>query len=318
VEIFLPIAHMDVNLLLVLTFGLSIGGLSALTGVGGGFLLTPLLMIIGVPPLMAVGTTPALIAGSAAAGSYSHWRLGNMDLRFGLALLLGSWSTAIAAIFATRILAKGGHFDNIVVFTYLTILGTVGTVTFVESIGSVFRGFTAAAAHGAAPTAAAHAAAPAGAEAAAGPFAWLPGQMEFKVAQRRMSVLLPLLLGAFIGVLNALGMGGGFVAVPAMIYLFRLPTKVAIGTSLLLMVATSVVVSAMQAGVNHSLDPILALTLIIGSSLGAHWGARMSSVLPGERLRLLLALILLAVAIKFLFGLLLTPAEFYSLVGVGT
>lgn len=296
---------MDVNLLLVLAFGVSIGCLSALTGVGGGFLLTPLLMIIGVPPLVAVGTTPALITGSAAAGSYSHWRLGNMDLRFGLALLAGSWSTAVGAIYATRILEQGGHFDTIVVFTYITILGTVGMVTFVESVRSVFG-------------ASASAGAPAAAPPAQGPFGWLPGQMEFKIAQRRMSVLLPLLLGAFIGVLNALGMGGGFVAVPAMIYLLRVPTKVAIGTSLLLMLATSAVVSAMQAGINHSLDPFLALTLIVGSSFGAQWGARMSSILPGERLRLLLALILLAVAIKFLFDLLTTPAEFYSLVGVGS
>ena len=302
-EIFLPIAHMDVNLLLVLVFGVSIGSLSALTGVGGGFLLTPLLMIIGVPPLVAVGTTPALIAGSAAAGSYSHWRLGNMDLRLGLALLLGSWSTAVGAIYATRILERGGHFDTIVVFTYVTILGTVGSVTFVESMRAVFGRAVAAGA-------------PAATVSTTGPFGWLPGQMEFKVAQRRMSVLMPLLLGAFIGVLNALGMGGGFVAVPAMIYLLRIPTKVAIGTSLLLMLATSAVVSTMQAGVNHSLDPILALTLIVGSALGAQWGARMSSILPGERLRLLLALILLAVAVKFLFGLLATPDELYSLTGV--
>jgi uncharacterized membrane protein YfcA len=305
VEIFLPIAHMDVNLLLVLAFGVSIGGLSALTGVGGGFLLTPLLMISGVPPLIAVGTTPALIAGSAAAGSYSHWRLGNMDLRLGLALLAGSWSTAVGAIYATRILAQGGHFDTIVVFTYITILGTVGSITFAESIRAVLRRATTAGAPAAtAPT--------------AGPLGWLPGQMEFEVARRRMSVLLPLLLGAFIGVLNALGMGGGFVAVPAMIYLLRVPTRVAIGTSLLLMLATSAVVSTMQASVNHSLDPILALTLIFGSALGAQWGARMSSILPGERLRLLLALILLAVAIKFLFDLLATPAELYSLTGAGT
>jgi len=304
VEIFLPIAHMDVNLLLVLAFGVSIGCLSALTGVGGGFLLTPLLMIIGVPPLVAVGTTPALIAGSAAAGSYSHRRLGNMDLRFGLALLVGSWSTAVGAIYATRILERGGHFDTIVVFTYITILGTVGSVTFAESIRAVFG--RAVAAHARATTVPTE-----------GPFGWLPGQMEFKVAQRRMSIVLPLLLGGFVGVLNSLGMGGGFVAVPAMIYLLRVPTKVAIGTSLLLMLATSTVVSAMQAGINHSLDPILALILIFGSALGAQWGARLSSILPGEKLRLLLALILLAVAIKFLVGLLTTPAELFSLAGAG-
>ena len=303
-EIFLPIAHMDVNLLLVLGFGVSIGFLSALTGVGGGFLLTPLLMIIGVPPLVAVGTTPALIAGSAAAGSHSHWQLGNMDLRFGLALLVGSWSTAIGAIYATRVLARGGHFDTVVVFTYITILGTVGIITFAESIRAVFGR-------------AVDAGAPAAPASTARRLGWLPGQMEFKVAQRQMSVVLPLLLGAFVGVLNSLGMGGGFVAVPAMIYLLRVPTKIAIGTSLLLMLATSTVVSAMQAAINHSLDPILALTLIIGSALGAQWGARMSSILPGEKLRLLLALILLAVAIKFLVGLLATPAELYSLTGVG-
>ncbi len=297
---------MDVNLLLILMFGVSIGFLSALTGVGGGFLLTPLLMIIGVPPLVAVGTTPALITGSAAAGSYSHYRLGNMDLRFGLALLVGSWSTAIGAIYATRFLEQSGHFDTIVVFTYVTILGTVGTATFVESMRSVFGRTVAATAGGTSAAASAE-----------GPFGWLPGQMHFKVADRRMSVLLPLLLGAFIGILNALGMGGGFVAVPAMIYLLRIPTKVAIGTSLLLMLATSMVVSTMQAGINHSMDPVLALTLIVGSALGAQWGARMSSRLPGEKLRLLLALILLAVAIKFLFGLLMTPQEFYRLVGVG-
>ena len=295
---------MDVNLLLVFIFGISIGFLSALTGVGGGFLLTPLLMIIGVPPLVAVGTTPALITGSAAAGSYSHYRLGNMDLRFGLALLVGSWATATGAIYATHFLARSGHFDTIVVFTYMTILGTVGTATFIESTRAVFGRAAATTTAGPAPTA------------TEGPFGWLPGQMHFKVAERRMSVLLPLLLGAFIGILNALGMGGGFVAVPAMIYLLRVPTKVAIGTSLLLMLATSMVVSTMQAGINHSMDPILALTLIIGSALGAQWGVRMGSRLPGEKLRLLLALILLAVAIKFLHDLLVTPSEFYRLVGV--
>ena len=304
-EIFLPISHIDVNLLLVLGFGLAIGWLSALTGVGGGFLLTPLLMIIGVPPLIAVGTTPALITGSAAAGSYSHWRLGNMDLRLGLALLFGSWSTAIAAIFATRILERSGNFDTVVVFTYVTILGTVGSVTFVESIRAVFGGKAGASATPATSS-------------AQDRLAWLPAQMQFKVAQRRMSILLPLLLGAFIGILNALGMGGGFVAVPAMIYLLRIPTKVAIGTSLLLMLATSAVVSTMQASVNHSLDPFLALTLIVGSSLGAQWGARMSSILPGERLRLLLALILLAVAGRFVYGLLATPTELYSLTGAAS
>ena len=304
-EFFLPIAHMDVNLLVVLVFGVSIGMLSALTGVGGGFLLTPLLIMIGIPSLVAVGTTPALIAGSAAAGSYSHWRLGNVDLRLGLALLTGSLSTAIGAIFLSHILERSGSFDSIVAFTYITVLGTVGTITFIESIRFVFG-------RAPEPKPATAAAAP-----AAGRSSWLPGQMHFTVAQRQMSVVLPFLLGAFVGILNALGMGGGFVAVPVMIYLLRVPTKVAIGTSLMLMVTISSVVSIMQASINHSLDPFLALTLILGSALGAQWGARLSSILPGERLRLLLALILLAVAIHFLIGLVSTPTEYFHLAGAG-
>jgi uncharacterized membrane protein YfcA len=302
--LFLPIAHMDVNLLLILAFGLSIGLLSALTGVGGGFLLTPLLMMIGIPSAVAVGTTPALIAGSAAAGSYTHWRLGNLDLRLGLALLAGSLSTAIGSIFAIRILQQGGHFDAVVAFTYIAVLGTVGTITLVESTRSMLGVSTGGQV--------------VAVGAGGGPSGWLPGQMDFKVAQQRMSVLLPLLLGAMVGVLNAFGMGGGFLAVPAMIYLLRVPTKVAIATSLLLMVATSSVVSVMQADVNHAVDPLLALTLIVGSAVGAQWGARLTSVLPAERLRLILALILLAVAAKFVVGLVTTPTSLYGLAGVGS
>jgi uncharacterized membrane protein YfcA len=303
-NVFLPIAHMDVNLLVILAFGLTIGSLSALTGVGGGFLLTPLLMMIGVPPVVAVGTTPALIAGSAAAGSYTHWRLGNLDLRLGLALLAGSLSTAIGSIFLLRSLQQGGQFDNVVALSYIAILGTVGTISLVEST----RAMLGVSADGGAM-------APAGA--GGGPSGRLLGQMDFRVAQRRMSMLPPLLLGAAIGVLNALGMGGGFVAVPAMIYLLRIPTKVAIATSLFLMVATSSAVSVMQADVNHAVDPFLALTLIVGSAVGAQWGARQSSVLPAKLLRLILGVILLAVAARFVVALVATPTSLYGLAGGG-
>jgi uncharacterized protein len=303
-NVFLPIAHLDVNLLAILAFGLTIGLLSALTGVGGGFLLTPLLMMIGVPPVVAVGTTPALIAGSAAAGSYTHWRLGNLDLRLGLALLAGSLSTAIGSIFLLRFLRQGGEFDNVVAFSYIAILGTVGTISLVESTRAIL-GFPAGGG----------ALAPAGAE--GGPSGKLLGQMDFRVAQRRMSMLSPLLLGAVVGVLNSLGMGGGFVAVPAMIYLLRIPTKVAIATSLFLMVAISSVVSTMQADVNHAVDPFLALTLIIGSAVGAQWGARLSSALPAKLLRLILGVILLAVAARFVVALVATPTSLYELAGGG-
>jgi uncharacterized membrane protein YfcA len=304
-EIFLPIAHMDVNLWMILLFGGVVGLLSGLVGVGGGFLITPLLIFIGVPPIVSVGTGAAQIVGTSAAGSYAHWRLGNIDFGMAIFLLLGSWTGGSIGVYVARALHQGGDFGNIVTFLYVGLLGIVGSSMLVESLRAV-RGSAAVAA---------------GAKGGGGLSlrfaafaARLPLQHEFPVSGLRTSLLVPIILGAAVGVLTSLmGVGGGFIMVPVMIYLLKMPTKVVVGTSLFQLLFTTAVVSAMQAGVNHAVDPFLALLLILGSAVGTQWGTRLSVRLPAERLRLVLALVVVVVALKMLADILVTPQDIYDL-----
>jgi uncharacterized membrane protein YfcA len=300
-EIFLPIAHMDVNLLLILTFGLIVGLLSGLVGVGGGFLITPLLIFTGVPPLVAVATGSAQIVGTSASGSYAHWRLGNVDFKMAVLLLLGSWTGGAGGVYVARILQQSGQFGNIVTFLYVVLLGLVGVSMLIESINAVGRkGTTSVDSLSKQPAR-----------------IWmnrLPMQMDFPVSELRLSALIPLLLGVGVGVLTSLmGVGGGFIMVPIMIYMLRMPTKVVVGTSLFQLLFTTAVVATMQAGINHAVDPFLALALILGSAFGTQWGTRLGVRLPAEQLRLVLALVVVGVATKMLWGLLGTPAEPYSM-----
>lgn len=300
-EIFLPIAHMDVNLLLILSFGLVVGLLSGLVGVGGGFLITPLLIFTGVPPLVAVATGSAQIVGTSAAGSYAHWRLGNVDSKMAVLLLLGSWTGGGFGVFAARALQKSGQFGNIVTLLYVVLLGLVGVSMLVESTYALGRG--------ARPGDAAQ-----GKRESSGWLRALPMQMHFPVSALHLSALVPLALGVGVGVLTSLmGVGGGFIMVPIMIYMLRMPTKVVVGTSLFQLLFTTAVVATMQAGLNHAVDPFLALTLILGSAFGTQWGARLGMRLPAEHLRLVLALVVVGVAVKMLWGLLVTPAEVYTM-----
>ncbi|HKK14104.1 MAG TPA: sulfite exporter TauE/SafE family protein [Gammaproteobacteria bacterium] len=303
-EIFLPIAHMDVNLITIILFGGVVGLLSGLVGVGGGFLITPLLIFIGVPPIVAVATGAAQIVGTSAAGSYAHWRLGNIDFRMGIVLLLGSWTGGGIGVYVAKVLQQGGHFGNIVTFLYVVLLGIVGTSMLIESVGAV---------RGAGKPGKTKTSGGLGARlAAAGER--LPWQMDFPVSRLRISATVPLLLGVSVGVLTSLmGVGGGFIMVPVMIYMLKMPTKVVVGTSLFQLLFTTAVVASMQAGVNHAVDPFLALTLILGSAFGTQWGSRLSVKLPGERLRLVLALVVVAVTIKMLVGILVRPEDIYSM-----
>ncbi len=304
-ELFLPIAHMDVNLVTIILFGGVVGLLSGLVGVGGGFLITPLLIFIGVPPIVAVATGAAQIVGTSAAGSYAHWRLGNIDFKMGLVLLLGSWTGGGLGVYVAKLLQQGGHFGNIVTFLYVVLLGIVGTSMLIESVGAV-RG----AGKPGKPKAQGGGL---GARLAAA-VARLPWQMDFPISRLRISALIPLLLGVSVGVLTSLmGVGGGFIMVPVMIYMLKMPTKVVVGTSLFQLLFTTAVVASMQAGVNHAVDPFLALTLILGSAFGTQWGSRLSVKLPGERLRLVLALVVVAVTVKMLVGILVRPEEIYSM-----
>jgi len=301
-EIFLPIAHMDVNVLLILSFGLVVGLLSGLVGVGGGFLITPLLIFTGVPPLVAVATGSAQIVGTSAAGSYAHWRLGNVDIKMAVFLLLGSWTGGGVGVFVARALEQSGQFGNIVTFLYVVLLGLIGVSMLIESVNAIRVR---------------PAAQPGKREIAAGDKSWmarLPFQIHFPVSQLSFSALVPLILGVGVGMLTSLmGVGGGFVMVPIMIYLLKMPTKVVVGTSLFQLLFTTAVVAAMQAGINQAVDPFLALALILGSAFGTQWGTRLGVRLPAEHLRLVLALVVVAVAVKMLWGLLVTPASLYSI-----
>jgi uncharacterized protein len=303
-EFFLPIAHMDVNIVLILFYGAVVGFLSGLVGVGGGFLITPLLIFTGIPPIVAVSSGAAQMAGTASGASYLHWRHGNIDFKMALILLTGSWLGGGFGVYLAKLLLRDGEFGNVVVFLYVILLGFIGLSMLVESLQAVFR----------AP-AAGDASAPAARDSLLRTWVErLPWQTAFPASSARLSVVGLLLLGASVGILTSLmGVGGGFIMVPAMIYLLKLPTKIAVGTSLFQLLFTTAAVSIMQAGVNHSVDPFLALILIFGSVLGTKLGAQLGARLPAEKLRLILALVVVAVAVKMVVTLLIPPDDIYDM-----
>ncbi len=302
-ELFLPIAHMDVNIWLIVSFGLAVGFLSGLTGVGGGILITPLLIFIGVPPLVAVGTGAAQIVGGSAIGSYAHWRMGNVDMRMAFVLLAGSWTGGLIGVHIARILEAGGHFSLVVTFLYVILLGVIGTSMLIESLLAL-RGR-----HG-------HVSQKNRSENPSF-LQRLPGQMDFPVSGLRLSFLTPVLLGFGVGLLTALmGVGGGFVMVPIMLYVLKMPTKVVVGTSLFQLLFTTAEVGILQAGMNHAVDPYLALALVLGSIFGTQFGARAGAHMKGEQLRLVLALVVVGVAIKMGLGLFITPEHIFSMARV--
>jgi uncharacterized membrane protein YfcA len=305
-ELFLPIAHMDVNIVLILMYGALVGFLSGLVGVGGGFLITPLLIFTGVPPIIAVSNGATQMAGTAAGASFIQWRYGNIDFRMALVLLAGSWLGGGFGVYLANMLVRGGQFGNVVTFLYVVLLGFIGITMLIESIRAVVRVD--------APDA------PVSGETAARPSRTqalvdhLPFQAAFPISGVRMSALVPLMLGAGVGILTSLmGVGGGFIMVPVMIYLLKMPTKIVVGTSLFQLLFTTAAVSIMQAGVNHSVDPFLAGTLILGSIFGTNYGARLGARMPAEKLRLILALVVVGVAVKMVMILVVPPSEVYEM-----
>ena len=305
-ELFLPIAHMDVNILLILMYGALVGFLSGLVGVGGGFLITPLLIFTGVPPIVAVSSGATQMAGTAAGASYIQWRYGNIDFKMALVLLAGSWLGGGFGVYLANLLVRGGQFGNVVNFLYVVLLGFVGISMLFESLRAVFRGDVPET-----PASGEVAARPSRMQALADRF---PFQMDFAVSGVRMSVLLPLVLGAGVGILTSLmGVGGGFIMVPVMIYLLKMPTKIVIGTSMFQLLFTTAAVSIMQAGVNHSVDPFLAVTLILGSVFGTSYGSKLGARMRAEKLRLILALVIVGVAIKMVMLLVIPPGDVYEM-----
>lgn len=294
-EIYLPIAGMPVNVFVIMGLGALVGVLSGLFGVGGGFLLTPLLLFVGIPPAVAAASDTNQIVAASSSGALAHKRLGNVDMKMGLIYLTGGILGGTFGAQLVKFLRGIGNYDLAMKLIYVVMLTVVGGFMFIEGLQTL-RGKTAPKKENAKPSA----------------FKRfvdaMPFQTEFKTSGVRISILFPIFLGFVVGALAALlGVGGGFITMPAMIYLLGMPTIVAIGTDLFQMVFTTINVTIQQAVTNHSVDIVLAILLFCGSTIGAQIGARLSRRFKGEQLRVLLAVIVLAVMVKMVFDLVATP-----------
>jgi uncharacterized membrane protein YfcA len=300
-DLYLPIAEMSVNLFALLALGSAIGFLSGLFGVGGGFLLTPLLIFLGVPPAVAVGSGASHILSSSVSGLLNQLRRKAVDLKMGAVLTAGGVVGSSLGVLLFGWLQRQGHIDIVIALSYVLLLGTVGALMFAESFGSMIR----------------RAARPVARRAKLHQHHWLHGlplKMRFPVSRLYISVLLPLGIGAAVGVLTAvMGVGGGFIMLPAMIYLIGMPTAIVVGTSLLQISVVSALTTFLQAYNNQTVDIILALLLIAGGVVGAQFGSRAGAVLRGEQLRILLAALVLLVCGKLAWDLIATPADPYVL-----
>ncbi len=297
-EIYLPIAEMSVHWLIVLGMGGAIGFLSGLFGVGGGFLLTPLLIFYGIPAEVAVATTSSHITASSISGALAQWRRRAVDLKMGAVMAAGGLVGTSFGVWLFTVMRRYGQMDLLVSASYVILLGTVGALMLKESLGAL------RAARGGAPPA------------RRAPHLWmhgLPFKMRFRESRLYISVIPPVVIGFFVGVLSAImGVGGGFVIVPAMIYLLRMPTNVVMGTSLFQIIIVTAATTILQSTSNYSVDIVLALFLILGGVVGAQLGVRAGERLRGEQLRLLLALLVLAVALRLFVGLVLKPDDLFS------
>jgi len=296
-SLYLPIAGNATNVLLLLGLGGVVGFLSGLFGVGGGFLMTPLLIMAGIPPTVAAASDSNQIVAASTSGTYAHYRMGNVDFKMGIFLLVGGVVGGTLGVQLIKILRALGNADFVIKVTYVVMLGVIGSYMFMESLQSLRHK---------APKA--RPAAPARPSLYARLVQALPWQTKFVKSGVTLSPLLPIILGLFVGVLAAImGVGGGFIMVPVMVYLLRMPMHVVVGTSLFQILFTCVNVTIMQAMTNRTVDMELAIVLLIGSTLGAQFGARLSRKLKADQLKILLASIVLVVMIQMLGGLILPP-----------
>jgi len=303
-QVYLPIAEMSVNGLVVLALGGIVGFLSGLFGVGGGFLMTPLLIFIGIPPAVAVGTQSNQLVGASVSGVIGHWRRGNVDFRMGAVLLAGGVVGSVIGVWLFSVLRRIGQIDLVISLLYVILLGTVGGLMLAESVRAMVRQRRKTAVrrklhqhiwlHG------------------------LPLKMRFHKSRLYISAVVPFAIGLLGGIMVAiLGVGGGFFMVPAMIYLLGMPTAIVPGTSLFQIIFTTAVVTILQAITNHTVDAMLALLLLAGGVIGAQFGTRFGTNLRGEQMRALLALMVVTVCIKLAVDLVLTPDDVYSIIVPG-
>jgi len=299
-QIYLPIAEISLNVFLLLALGGGVGVLSGMFGVGGGFLMTPLLLFIGVPAAVAVASEANQVVAASVSGALAHFRRRNVDVKMGLVLLAGGFVGSTLGVWVFTVLRGLGQVDLVISICYVVFLGIVGALMVVESARALVR---------------LRATAPARRK--LHQHTWvhgLPLKMRFRRSKLYISALLPLAVGVFVGLLAAImGVGGGFIMVPAMIYLLGMPTSVVIGTSLFQIVFVTANVTFLQAVNNQTVDLVLALLLMVGSVVGAQFGAVLGAKLRGEQLRVLMGIIVLGVAANVAYDLVSTPADLFSL-----
>jgi uncharacterized protein len=301
-QIYLPIAEVSVNAFLLLGLGGMVGILSGMFGVGGGFLMTPLLFFIGIPPAVAVATEANQIVASSFSGVLAHVKRRTVDFKMGTVLLVGGLAGAAIGVQIFKYLKGLGQVELLVTLSYVVFLGIIGSLMFVESLKTIYRSKSGTPVlrkkrhnwvHG------------------------LPFKMRFRASSLYISAIPPLFIGFLVGILAAImGVGGGFVMVPAMIYLLGMPTKVVVGTSLFQIIFVTAFTTLMHATQNFTVDAVLALLLLLGGVVGAQIGTKIGVLLKAEQLRILLAIMVLGVCGKLAFDLILMPSELFS-IGAG-
>jgi uncharacterized membrane protein YfcA len=299
-DVYLPIAEVSLDIFVLLGLGAAVGFLSGVFGVGGGFLLTPLLILIGVPAPVAVASSANQLVGASVSGVLAHWRRGHVDFKMGFTLLVGGIAGSFLGIWLFTIFARLGQIELVISLCYVVLLGVLGFMMGIESVHAMLRRRR-----------------PGAARRKLHRHTWLHGlplKTRFRKSQLYISALLPIGLGFCVGVLSAvMGIGGGFLMIPAMIYMLGMPTTMVPGTSLLQIIFVAANVTLLQAYTNHTVDAVLALLLLVGGVIGAQFGTRFGTRLRGEQLRFLLAVIVLAVAAQLAHDLTIKPKELFAI-----
>ena len=299
-EIYLPIAELPVNVFLMFAMGIAVGFISGMFGIGGGFLMTPLLIFIGISPAVAVASVASHIAASSCSGVIAYWRRRALDFALALMLLGGGLIGTMVGVWLFSLLRSLGQLDLMIGLSYVTLLGVVGGLMIIESARAIARARSGRPAEIRRP----------------GSHTWihgLPFKVRFKQSKIYVSAIPLWVIGFAVGFIGAImGIGGGFLLVPALIYIMRVPTAVVVGTSMILTLVTMGAATIMHAATNHLVDAVLALILMVGGVIGAQFGARAGQKIRGEQLRLLLGILVMLVGLRFAFELMLRPANLFS------
>ena len=299
--IYLPIAEQPIHALVILGVGAFLGLIMGLVGVGGGFLLTPIMIFLGIPPPVAVASVANQLVAPSVSGVLSHWKRSNVDFKMGTVLLLGGVVGSSIGVLLFNFLGKIGQLDFVIKSSYVIFLTLIGSLMFTESLRLILRTRKGKISRGKLHQ-----------------HNWLHGlpfKIRFRKSKLYISILLPILIGVIVGILAALmGIGGGFIIVPAMIYLLGMPTSLVVGTSLFQIIFVAANTTILQASQNQTVDIVLATILLLGSVIGVQIGSRYTNILKGEYLRLILSSIIILVSFKLLIDLIAVPSDLFSVI----